>query len=520
MENQTTTTSLPTDINALQQLVLSLQTQVETLTAEKLTIQEKWTRLLEQFKLANAKQFSSSSEKGLHQGRLFDEPGVDPAPDALSEAGTLTVPAHKRRKGQRKPLPANLPREDIVVDVTTVEKTCACCQKVRPKIGEEITEKLDIVPATLKVLRYVRPKYGSCCETDGVVIAKLPRLFLPKHFASPGLASHLIVSKYEQHMPLYRQAKFWQTQGVDYSRGTMCRTVLTAAEYCAPLLDRLSQHIKKAHYLQVDETTVQVMKEPERKNTTKSFMWCYSVGPPNKPAILFEYQPTRHGHHAMRFLNDVEGHVQCDGYSGYNFLVAMPTITRGGCLAHARRKFAEVVKINRKAGLATDAIKHFAEIYVVEAYAREAGLSYEARHQLRQEKSRPLMETLKAWLDEHVSKVPPKSQLGNAFNYTIKQWPLLMTYLDNGHYEIDNNHIENLIRPFALGRKNWLFSGSPAGAKAGALFYSLIATAKAHNLIPFDYLRYVFTHIRDCYQPEDYEQLLPHHLTPEKIKSV
>jgi len=224
-------------------------------------------------------------------------------------------------------------------------------------------------------------------------------------------------------------------------------------------------------------------------------MWCYSNAPPDKPIIIFQYQHSRAGEHAKTFLDGFKGHVQCDGYSGYHWLALDRHKTRGGCMAHARRKFVDVIKIKQQTGLAQQAIDRMAKLYAIEKTARENHDSFEQRYQRRQEKAKPILSELKQWLDTHVIKVLPRSKLGEAFTYIMNQWPQLIMYLNDGRYEIDNNRVENLIRPFALGRKNWLFMGSPRGAHAGALFYTLIATAKANQLSPFGYLRYVFERI-------------------------
>jgi len=252
---------LPNDVNALQDLVRSLQEKNETL-------QTKCQWYLEQFKLARHQRFSRQSEKNTRQMDLFDEAGIEPETE---KPPSVTVKSHQRHPNKRKPLPADLPREIITVDVALSEKQCPCCQKERPCIGEEITEKLDIIPMQMKVVRYVRPKYGHCCTHDGIVIAKQPRLFLPKSIAAPGLASHLIVSKYEDHLPLYRQSNSWKRQGIDFPRSSMCRAILKSAEYCQPLLDLLQRDLLTGDYLHADETPVQVMHESDKKNTSKSY---------------------------------------------------------------------------------------------------------------------------------------------------------------------------------------------------------------------------------------------------------
>ena len=237
-------------------------------------------------------------------------------------------------------------------------------------------------------------------------------------------------------------------------------------------------------------------------------MWCYRGGG-EKTSIVYEYQPTRGGYHAENFLGDFKGYLQSDAYSGYNFADKNNAIIKVGCMAHARRKFADIVKLAKSEGLAHQAIKFFKALYKIEKEARDNHLSSQDRYQLRKAKTVSIITAFKEWLDTNLTKVPTQSKIHNAICYTLSNWEYLNNYLKDGRIEIDNNLIENAIRPFALGRKNWLFHGSPSGAKAGAIFYSLIETCKANNIEPYKYFCAMLHRIRMCKTEDDYRKLLP-----------
>lgn len=264
-------------------------------------------------------------------------------------------------------------------------------------------------------------------------------------------------------------------------RSSLYGWILKTAELCEPLIKLLQKNITNYDYAQVDETTIQVLNEIGRDNQTKSYMWVYRGGG-DQPNIVYEYQETRGGYHAKRFLSGFKGYLQSDAFSGYNWALNDNNIISIGCHAHARRPFAELAKSNKNSGLAPDAIKFYRKLYAVEKEARDNQLSSEARYQLRQEKSVTILAAFKKWLDHHPTKTSEQGAIGKAIRYCISHWNELNNYLKDGRIEIDNNLLENAIRPFALGRKNWLFNGCPSGAKAGAIFFSLIETCKANNI--------------------------------------
>lgn len=500
MQNQ----PLPHDVEQLKLLVQSWQ--------------EKYFNLLEQFKLAKLRQYASSSEKNVLQDDLFDEAEQLLPEEMQSEIDdSITVIYHRKKHPVRQPLPAHFPRETIECDVSDAEKICACGQ-YKERFGEEITEQLDVVPPQLKVLRYIRPKYTCKVCQENIAIAALPDLFLPKSIAAPGLVAYTITSKYVDHLPLYRQEQIWQRYGINIARNSSCGWLMKTAELCEPLDVLLRRHIIQQVYCQADETSLQVLKEPGRDNKKLSYMWLYRAGHLNKIAVVFDYQETRSGLHARNFLKDFKGYLQTDGYQGYNWVDDDPSIVHLGCMAHARRPFAELVKLAKQTGKAHEAVALIGKLYAVEEEARVHQLSYEARKHLRLEKAAPILTQIKGWLEAGIRHTPPKGKLGQGVNYMLERWQELTNYLKEGYLEIDNNPIENDVRPLALGKNNWIFAGSPRGARAGAIFYSLIATCKANQLDPFAYFNYLLNRLRACRDEADYKALLPFNIDPVLLK--
>lgn len=497
------TIDLPASIEEKDALILAQQEEIERLNA-------RYLRVLEQFKLAQLRKYARSSESDVLQLELqFDEADSVPAEELPKEEDNTITVTYTRNKPKRRSLPDNLPREVMEHDVPEHEKQCACgC--VKQRIGEEVTEQLEVIPAQIKVIQHVRPKYAcNRCE-EGVVIAPMPTLFLPKSMAAPSLVAYTIISKYQDHLPLYRQEKIWQRMGIEIARNTVCGWIMAAAEVCMPMRSALMKSLIASGYIQADETPLQVMDEPNRKNTSLSYMWLYRSAIPDKPVVLFDYRETRQARWPKEILCDFKGHLQTDGYKGYDWVDRDPDIIHLGCMAHARRPFAELVKLAKKTvGKSHQAVAYFQKLYAIEKIAREGKFSHEQRYQLRMEKGMPILEEMKGWVDQSLRHAVPQSKLSDALIYMHDRWAELTNYLTDGSLEIDNNGAENQIRPFALGRKNWLIAGSPRGAHASALFYSLIATAVANGWNPFDYLRYLFENIRTCKTDDNYAKLLP-----------
>ena len=293
--------------------------------------------------------------------------------------------------------------------------------------------------------------------------------------------------------------------------------MLTVAELCEPLWQALQKHILSYDYCQADETPVQVLQEPGRTNTQKSYIWIYRGGNEKQKSVVYDYQETRSGYHAQNFLHGFKGYLQTDGYAGYNWVSDLNEIIHLGCMTHARRPFAELVKLTKKPGKAHQALTLIQKLYAVEKEARDKNLSYEQRFLLRNQESKPILDKLKEWLESTMRGSPPQGKLGKGIKYIVDRWTELTNYLKNGRLEIDNNAIENCIRPFAIGRKGWLFMGSPKGARAGVIFYSLILTCKANDIDPASYFNTMLNRIRDCKTAEDYKALLPFNIDPSAL---
>ena len=516
MTNGIRDTALPNDIEALKVLIVERDATIERLTRHAELLQE-------QLNLAIAKRYSARSEKGPSpQMGLFDEAEVETEREALATEEPPVVESvvagHIRKaRGYRKPLPEALPRVDIIHELPEDERLGPDGQPL-VVIGEEVSEQLDIVPATIRVLRHVRLKYGvRKDDASGVKIAPLPPQPLPKTMASPGLLAHIVVAKYQDALPLYRQEQILTRIGVDLPRATLARwMVQVGTELIQPLINLLRDRLLAYDILQMDETPVQVLKEPGKIAESKSYLWVQRGGPPGQPIILFDYDPSRSREVPLRLLVGFTGILQTDAYAGYCEAVRVYGLTHAGCLAHARRKFDEVIKSqgkHRKPGLAEAGLKQIQKLYAIEKAARD--FMPTDRHRYRQEHARPLWDALQTWLSIHRPGVPPQSALGRALAYLANEWDKLVVYLTDGRISIDNNATENAIRPFCLGRRNWLFHDTVAGAKASANLYGLIETCKASGLEPYHYLRRIFTDLPTAQTVEDLEALLPHALAAD-----
>ncbi len=448
---------------------------------------------------------------------MFNEAEAESEQPATQPEATAVAAHTRTRKRGRKPLPANLPRVEVIHDIPEADKRCGC-GALKSRIGEETAERLDIVPAQIRVIRDIRPKY-ACRSCEGVedagptvAIAPPPAQLIPKGIATAGLLAHVLTAKFADAIPFYRQAKQFERIGVELSRTTLCGWALQVAERCGPVIALLGQEVRAGPVVRCDETTVQVLDEPGRAAQSKSYMWVFLGGPPGRPAVEYRYHPTRAGKVAADYLSGYRGCVQTDGFAGYGFLDAQPGVTHVGCWAHARRKFVEATQVG-KGGSAGVAVATIRKLYAVEQQAKNQGLSPEALVQARREHAQPILEGFKTWLDRRATQVTPKSLLGRAVHYTLGQWKRLVAYLDHPFLTPDNNLAENAIRPFVVGRKNWLFSGTAEGASASAAFYSLIETAKANHLDPFRYLSHLFKHVPLASTTDEYRSLLPQHLS-------
>ena len=481
--------------------------------------------LYEQFVLYRQRMFGSSSEALSDQSRLFDEaeilagvvaaPEEDEAPSpGNTEASAAAKEADKpKARGKRAPLPAELPRVDIVHDVPEAERVCACGTPM-VLIGEEVSEQLDIVPMKIQVLRHIRRRYGCPGGESAPVIAPVPAHPLPRSNASPELLAMLLTVKYADGLPLARFEKVLARHGVDVPRQTLARWVIGSAEVLQPLVNLAQDRLLEHDLMHMDETPVQVLKEPGREASAKSYMWVRSGGPPGRPVVIFDYDPSRGAEVPEKLLAGYQGWLMTDGYGGYDKVVKAEEIQRLGCWAHVRRKFVDAKRVQGKGkiGRADQALEMIGALYKVEREAKD--MTDVERLRLRTEHSVPMLEKIEAWLKTTQPLVPPSTVLGKALRYMAAQWPRLSLYVARGDLPIDNNRAENAIRPFVIGRKAWLFSSTPAGAHASALVYSLVQTARANGVEPYAWLAHVMRSIPTAHTADDYEALMPWNFHP------
>ena len=514
---------LPDDIEALKSLLVESDARTVELEQENRRIKAEVLSLQEQLNLALARRYAASSEKiSPDQVRLFDEAEVscaeaDTADAPVSDDEAVVVAAHRRKKRGRKPLPDNLPRVDIVHELDPAERRCDHDGADLTEIGEVTSEQLDIIPAQIRVIRHVRKRYACACG-QCIKTAPLPAQPIPKSLASAGLLAHVVVSKYQDALPLYRQEQILQRIGVDLPRATLANWMIQAGQLIQPLINLMRERLISHDIVQMDETTVQVLKEPGKRAQSKSYLWVQRGGPPDRPLVLYDYDPSRSQRVPERLLEGFRGYLQTDGYEGYNAVAAKAGIAHVGCWAHARRKFSEAVKAQGKrqrAGKAWRGLSLIQKLYRIERLMKDA--TPEERHAHRQAQAKTVLEELREWLDQSLPQVPPKSAIGKALNYLHNEWPKLIRYLEDGRLPIDNNLTENAIRPFVVGRKNWLFSDSVRGVKASANLYSLIETAKANGIEPYRYLRHLFAALPKAETVDDIDTLLPGNVDRDQI---
>ena len=498
-----------------------LDTQLQGLT-RKLELYEEQLAWLKNKLYGRGTEKLSDAER--QQLRLFDEiessadgePEDDP-PAADQAAGDAPKP---RRRPKRKQLPQSLPRVERVIDLPEQDKQCACGHAM-VRIGEDSAERLDVIPPKIQVIRTVRPKYACHhCEGSGdedrpaVRVAPAPPALIPKGLASAGLLAFIATAKFCDALPLYRQERQFERLGVELSRRTMSDWMIAVAAACEPLLELLIERLRSGPKLQIDETTVQVLQEPGRDNTTVSYVWVARGGPPETPALVYRYEPSRGAWVPADIIGDYQGYVQTDGYQGYERPCSRPGIVHVGCWAHLRRAFKDAAdaqgKVSSRAGTAHQALAYIAKLYRIESELSDYREPDPDRFLAeRRARAQPVLDKMLGWLRQKQNQVPPSMAVGKAIAFALGQWPKLVRYLDHAQLTPDNNSCEQAIRPFVIGRKNWLFSGSPRGAAASALLYSLIETAKANGYEPYRYLRELFEKLPLARTRADYLALLP-----------
>jgi transposase len=478
-----------------EQITISKE-EFETLKAENAWLKQQLAEL-------NRLIFGAKSERfigtDINQPNLFDFPADENEEKSTEEITYTRNKPREKKQPLRMELPAHLPRRDEVIEPEDLPSNAKL-------IGEAITELLEYEPSRAYVRHIIRKKYivEQTDEETKIVIAPLPCLPIPKGNAGASMISHILVSKFIDHLPFYRQVQIFKRQDLNIAESTIGGWFNAGCNLLLPLYEALKAKLLLADYLMADETPIPVLTKDKPGATHKGYHWVYYD--PGEKLVLFDYRKTRGREGPDEFLENYRGYLQTDGYTAYNNLKNHSNITLLACMAHARRKFDHAR--DNDPLLAEQALKIFQELYQIEQKARDEGLSYDAIHELRQKESKPILDQLEAWLQEQHNKTLPKSAIGAAIAYTLTLWPRLIRYIDQGRFYIDNNLIENSIRPVALGRKNYLFAGSHEAAQQAAVIYSLVGTCKINNIEPFAYLTKILSIIPD-YPVNQLHNLLP-----------
>lgn len=467
--------------------------------------------LEEENRWLKAQLFGRSSEKAPleerspDQGWLFNEIAACLENSAVS----ITIPAHERGKRGRRRLSAHLPRIEVLHDLSDAEKVCPLDGSVLERIGQETSEQLEIVPAQARVIRHVRPKYACPCCRSRVMIAPVPPAIFPKSLATPSLLAHICTAKFVDGTPLYRQEPQFERLGVPLGRATMAIWMIRlGVTLLVPLINLMNELLLSESVVHCDETRLQVLKS-DKAPTADHWIWVRAAGPPGRRIVLFDYDPSRGGAVPVRLLDSFRGVLVTDGYVAYDDAAEILGLTHAGCMVHARRYFDEARKTGSQT--AKGALDFIGKLSLIERalWEETRSVTVEQRIEIRQQRSRPIMQELHGWLESLAPKVLPESRLGKAVHYTLGQWRKLCVFLTHGDVPMHNNRCENAIRPFVVGRKGWLFSDTVKGAIASANLYSLIETAKANGVEPFGYLSWLFEKLPHLRSVEDFEAALP-----------
>lgn len=520
--------SLPNDSIKLKELVIDYYVKLQLSNKELKKVKTENSILKEIRAALEYKIFGRKSEKwkdkDCKQARLFNEAETySEEEDTSAKDSETKVKGYKRKKRARTTILNNLPVKKEFIDIPEDEKVKPCGCKLK-LIGTEETRTLEIIPAQAYVKLIIRYKYSNECSCDedvispGVKIAPLPESIHQKSMATNSSLAFIIISKFVDGLPFYRVVKVLERFGVFITRATLCTWAVKVFIKLNRLLKLLWMEARKGPVIHLDETPLQVLNEPGRKNTTKSFMFVARGGVPQKPVIMFRYRRTRSAKFLKRLLKGYHGTILTDGYSAYENVAQSIGTDHAGCWSHARRKFVDFFKVVKKNNGAKKILKLIQKLYKIEKKAKNEKLSPDEVKALRQKESKPLIDELKIIFENKKIETNPKSLLGKAVNYALNQWPKLIIFLEDGSIPIDNNLVENALRPFVIGRKAWLFSGVPKGARASAGLYSIIETAKANKLEPYWYFRYLFDNILQAKSDEELKKLLPTNIPPEILK--
>lgn len=485
--------------------------EASNLTKELTHLTHRVSFLEEENRWLKSQLFGRSSEKrsqdiAVEQARLFNE--AEGLATVTTGAESVTIAAHMRKKSGRKKIDSQLPRIEVIHDLPQSEKVCPHDGTALERIGEETAEQLHFVPAQVKVFKHIRYKYGCPCCRQGVKIAPVPAHILPKSKASPSLLAHIVTAKYVDATPLHRQeAQF------DLPRATMASWMIKLGDAVVPLVNLMNEQLLDSPLIQCDETRVQVLSS-EKAPTAEHWIWVRASGPPHRRIILFDYDPSRGGAVPLRLLDGFTGILQTDGYEAYCSVAEAKGLIHAGCYAHARRRFEDARRSQAdpgRDGQSKTALHLIGRLYRIEREIKT--LSLADRLAVRRAQSAQIVQELKTWLDSMAERVLPQSALGKAVFYTLGQYPKLQRFLDHPEIPLDTNRVENAIRPFCIGRKNWLFCQTTAGAAASARLYSLIETAKACGVKPHAYLSHLFAELPQASTADHFEALLPWNIT-------
>lgn len=482
----------------------TLRAQVDQLThalerslREKRAVEERMARLLRRYFGPKAERIDPRQMR-IDFGELADigESQIEPEPiehareAADDEEGVK--PSRQAKKGAhgRKPLPADLPRERIVHEPASDELCCASCHGDKQRIGEAVTEQLEYAPASFKVIEHVRPMYACKRCQEGVAIAALPPMPIEKGRPGPGLLAFVLTAKYCDHLPLYRLENIFARQGFSISRSTLCGWIASVCELLAPVFEELKRSVLASRVLHGDDTPVLCLENSQGGGRKQGYLWVY-VG--DRDEVVYDFTLSRGRDGPNRFLEKWRGKLQVDGHTSWEDLFARGDVVEAGCWAHVRRYFFDAVPSDT--ARATRMLAMIQRMYAIERQAKDAELDADKRGDLRREETQPILAEIRALLDELAPQALPKSDLGRAIGYANNQWNALARFVDDGELAIDNNSAERGMRDVAVGRKNWLFTGSPEGGKRAALLYSLINSCKLQELDPFEYLRDVIERV-------------------------
>ena len=491
----------------------ALPDDVETLKAMLLAERARADRLSQIIKELQRHRFGRRAETlpidQLELG-LEDVQQLEAADAAEAEANNPAVRAAKamQRRTNRGALPAHLPRFEVVVEPQSL--ACPCCSGALHRIGEDVAERLDIIPAQIRVLVTRRPKYACRSCEEGVVQAPAPARLIEGGLPTEATVAHVVVAKYADHLPLYRQAQIYARQGLKLNRSTLADWTGRAAWMLKPLHERLMERLKASEKLFADETTAPVL-DPGRGRTKTGQLWAYARDDrpwngPDPPGVAYIYAPDRKAERPIAHLAGFQGVLQVDGYAGYRALAQMGQVRLAFCWSHVRRRFYDLA-VAGPAPIASEALKRIGELYAVEADIR--GRSSEARRAARQDRSRPVIDALEPWLRARLETVSQKGKLAEAIRYALSRWEGLARFLDDGRIELDSNTVERAIRPLALSRKNSLFAGSDGGGEHWAVLASLVETCKLNDVEPQAYIADVLTRLVNGHPNSRLDQLLP-----------